>query len=78
MRIVMPALLPSSEARPYRSMARFEAGESGNPHFHGFAVGAGAGCVCRVQGDVLIDPQGDRGEDSNDDGLELAGNRVLL
>ena len=70
MRVVMPALLPSSAAQPFLSMARFETGESGNPHFHGFAVGAGAPRVGRVQGDVLADPQSDRGEDSDDDGLE--------
>ena len=70
MSVVMPALLPSSDAQPFLSMVRFETGESGNPHSHGFAVGAGAPRVGRVHGDVLADPQGDRGENSDDDGLE--------
>ena len=40
MRVVMPSLLPASEDEPYMCMSRFETGESGNPHFHGFSIGA--------------------------------------
>ena len=70
MRVTMPALVPTSEAQPYLTMARFETGDSGNPHFHGFTVGAGAPRLGRVRGDVLADPQSDQGEHSDDDGLE--------
>ena len=68
MRVVMPSLLPSSEAEPYMCMARFETGASGNAHFHGFSIGAGGPRLGRVRGDVAADPQDDRAPDSDDDG----------
>ena len=40
MKIVMPAVVPHSEKYPYLSMARYENGKNGNPHFHGVSVGA--------------------------------------
>jgi len=40
MKVVMPSVVPHSERRPYLSMARYENGPSGNPHFHGVSVGA--------------------------------------
>ncbi len=70
MRIVMPAVLPSSEAEPYMCMARFETGEGGNPHFHGFSVGSGGPRLGRVRGDVEVDPQSDEAAWSDDDALE--------
>ena len=70
MRVVMPALVPASDAEPYLCMARFEAGDSGNPHFHGFNVGAGGPRLGRVLGDVAADPQDDQGEVSDDDGAD--------
>ena len=39
MRIVMPAVVDHSDAEPYMTMARFETGPGGNPHFHGFSIG---------------------------------------
>ena len=68
MRVVMPSLLPASEDEPYMCMSRFETGESGNPHFHGFSIGAGGPRLGRVDGDVAADPQDDRPADSDDDG----------
>ena len=41
MRIVMPSVVPHTEDAPYLSMQRFECGEGGNPHHHGFNVGHG-------------------------------------
>ena len=41
MRIVIPAVLPHSEGEPTLSMARFETGAGGNPHFHGFSYAEG-------------------------------------
>jgi len=51
-------------------MGRFETGENGNPHYHGFSVGSGAPQLGRVRGDVAADAQSDQGKDSDDDGLE--------
>jgi hypothetical protein len=51
MRVVMPAVLPHSAGEPYLRMARFEAGASGNPHFHGFSLGAGGPRLGRVRAD---------------------------
>ena len=52
MKIVMPALVPNSEAERFLSMARFECGKNGNPHYHGFCVGAGNPRLGRVRNDV--------------------------
>jgi len=56
MRIVMPSLVPHTPEQPFLSMARFECGDgSGNPHFHGFVVGAGNPKLGRVRGDVTAE-----------------------
>ena len=68
MRVVMPPVVPASGAEPYMRMARFETGGGGNPHFHGFSIGAGGPRLGRVRGDVVADPQDDRPKDSDDDG----------
>ena len=39
MKIVMPAIVPHSERKPFLTMARYENGKNGNPHLHGVAVG---------------------------------------
>ena len=41
MRLVMPAIVPHSEAAPFLGVERFECGPGGNPHHHGFIVGVG-------------------------------------
>ena len=56
MRIVMPAVLPSTDWQPFRAMGRFETGDSGNPHLHGFTVASGGPRLGRVRGDVEADP----------------------
>ena len=70
MRVVMPAVLPSTSAQPYKCMARFETGDNGNPHFHGFAVASGGPRLGRVRGDVEADPQSDEAAWSDDDGVD--------
>lgn len=52
MRMVMPAIVPHSEAWPYMAMARFETGPGGNPHYHGFSMGDPGPVVKRVKADV--------------------------
>ena len=52
MRMVMPTVLPHSDKEPYKAMARFEVGGGGNPHYHGFSVGAGNPELKRVEPDV--------------------------
>ena len=65
MRVVMPAVLPHSADEPYLCMARFETGASGNPHFHGFSLGAGGPRLGRVRADRAEDQHsGDEGERS--------------
>ena len=71
-KVVMPAVVPSTEAEPYMGMMRFESGDGGNPHFHGFSVGSGGPSLGRVRGDVQEDPQSDAPEWSDDDGQETA------
>ena len=62
MRMVMPAVVPHSEREPYLAMSRAECGGSGNPHSHGFSVGATAPYMDRVRADV--DGEGDEAPDS--------------
>ena len=57
MRVVMPAVVKHSERERYKSMARFETGPSGNPHYHGFSMGIAGPKVGRVEADV--DGEGD-------------------
>ena len=52
MRAVMPETVPHTEAEPFMAMARFETGDGGNPHFHGFTVGAGGPQLGRVNADM--------------------------
>jgi len=52
MRMVMPAIVPHSDLERYMSMARFETGPGGNPHWHGFGMGAAGPKVERVEADV--------------------------
>ena len=59
MRIVMPSVIPSTATSPYLTMARFETGASGNPHWHGFSVGAGGPRLLRVRADLGDDTAGD-------------------
>ena len=42
LKIVMPEVVPHSSSAPLLTMARFEVGDNGNPHHHGFAVGGSA------------------------------------
>ena len=37
-RLVMPALVPHSSAKPFQYWVRFEEGFSGNPHAHGLSM----------------------------------------
>ena len=41
MRMVLPTTVPHDAAKKVLSMVRFEWGQSGNPHGHGFSVGDG-------------------------------------
>ena len=52
MRMVMPTIVRHSEAWPYMVMARFETGDGGNPHYHGFSMGDPGPEVRRVKADV--------------------------
>ena len=70
MRIVMPAVLPSSDSQPFRAMGRFETGDSGSPHLHGFTVASGGPRLGRVRGDVDLDAQSDEAPWSDDDGAD--------
>ena len=71
MRIVMPEILPHSTADPYMAMARFETGEGGNPHFHGFSVGAGGPRLGRVDADMDLAVIGGVAPESSDEDLSL-------
>ena len=51
-RMVMPTIVPHSEDWPYMTMARFETGPGGNPHYHGFSMGTPGPVVKRVKADV--------------------------
>ena len=70
MRVVMPAVLASTGAHPYKCMARLETGDSGHPHFPGFAVASGGPRLGRVRGDVEADPQSNEAAWSDDDGVD--------
>ena len=61
MRMVMPAVVPHSEREPYLAMSRSECGGGGNPHSHGFSVGATTPYMDRVRADV--DGEGDEAPD---------------
>ena len=52
MRMVMPAIVPHNDLERYMAMARFETGPGGNPHWHGFSMGAAGPKVERVEADV--------------------------
>ena len=52
MGIVMRAVVRHSEQWPLLSMARFETGPNGNPHFHGFSAGLPPPILKRVVADV--------------------------
>ena len=67
MRIVMPEILPHSAAEPYLAMARFETGEGGNPHFHGFSIGAGGPQLGRFDADMDREVIGDVAPESSDE-----------
>ena len=67
MRIVMPEILPETAAEPYMAMARFETGEGGNPHFHGFSIGAGGPRLGRVDADMDREVLGDVAPESGDE-----------
>ena len=66
----MPAVLPSTKEQPYLTMARFETGASGNPHFHGFSIGSGGPRLGRVDADLAEDGRGDKPPASDDDGID--------
>jgi len=51
MRVVMPAVVRHSATSPYMAMARFETGQGGNPHYHGFSVGLPGPVMKRVRDD---------------------------
>ena len=51
MRMVMPEVVKHSDEEPYMSMARFETGKTGNPHYHGFSVGRRGPIMKRVRDD---------------------------
>ena len=67
MRVVMPEIVPHTEAEPFMAMARFETGDGGNPHFHGFTVGAGGPQLGRVNADMDESALGDLAPASGDD-----------
>ena len=52
MHVVMPSVVPHSLRAPYMSMARFETGPTGNPHYHGFCVGLSGPRMNIVRADV--------------------------
>ena len=54
MRVVMPAIVPHDERTPFMAMCRFEVGDGGNPHYHGFAIGSGNPRLQRVRADVEV------------------------
>ena len=70
MRIVQPALVPHTEREPFLAMARFECGDHGNPHYHGFSVGAGNPRLQRVRADAGDAQSGDEAPCSDDGGSE--------
>jgi len=51
MRMVMPEVVKHSDEEPHMSMARFETGKTGNPHYHGFSVGRRGPIMRRVRDD---------------------------
>ena len=59
MRMTMPAIVPHTPAQPFLAMARFETGKGGNPHFHGFTIGAGGPALKRADADLSADRKGD-------------------
>ena len=83
MKMVMPEVVPHSSDAPFLTMARFECGDGGNPHYHGFAVGKGNPRLERIHeepadvgiGDVGCDLHGDEsaaetiGQDADDQSL---------
>ena len=48
-RMVMPAIVPTSSTQPFHYWVRFEEGLSGNPHAHGLAYAAGNPSLCGVE-----------------------------
>ena len=70
MRMVQPTLVPHTERQPFLSMARFECGEHGNPHYHGFSVGAGNPRLQRVRADAGEEHGGDEAPHSEQGGSE--------
>ena len=49
------------------AMARFETGDGGNPHFHGFSIGAGGPRLGRVDADMNLEVIGDVAPESSDE-----------
>ena len=77
MRVVMPQIVPHTEAEPFMAMARFETGDGGNPHFHGFTVGAGGPQLGRVNADMDESALGGLAPASGDDDGTDPPRRVL-
>ena len=74
MRMVMPTVVAHSAQEPFMTMARFETGSNGNPHWHLFAMGKAGPRVQRVRGDV-----GGEGDELPDtEGLDEQCVRLLL
>ena len=48
-RLVMPAIVPSSPSQPFHYWVRFEEGQSGNPHAHGLVYAAGNPSLCGIE-----------------------------
>ncbi len=67
MRVVMPEIVPHTAAEPFLTMARFETGAGGNPHYHGFTIGAGGPRLGRIDADLAPDGVGDAPPHSSDD-----------
>lgn len=67
MPIVMPAILPHTQVELCMCMARLETAYSGNPHFHGFSIGAGGPRLGRVDADMDREVLGDLAPGSDDE-----------
>ena len=69
MRMVMPSVLWHSADWPFMSMARFETGANGNPHWHGFSMGLPGPRMERVRADV--DGVGDEAPDTQSNDVRM-------
>ena len=70
-RMVMPCVVPTSEAQPFQYWVRFEEGQSGNPHAHGLCYAAGNPTLtgiesARRRGEAEMPEEDRRAEVAND------------